>query len=96
MAGIVFLGAVALIVAASVVALVRSLRADVEAERPADLEDFESWEFIAQQGPIPGALIECPVCHDWIGYWPDKLNPYKAYIMSHGPKNARCEGRMVG
>lgn len=50
MTGIVFLGAVALIVAASVVALVRSLRADAEAERPADLEDFESWEFMASRG----------------------------------------------
>lgn len=50
MAGIVFLGASVAIVAASVVALVRSLRADAEAERPADLEDFESWDFLASRG----------------------------------------------
>lgn len=50
MAGIVFLGASVAIVVASVVALVRSLRTDAEAERPADLEDFESWEFMASRG----------------------------------------------
>ena len=30
-----------------------------------------------------GDRIECPTCHRWIGYWPDKTNPYLAHLMPH-------------
>lgn len=33
--------------------------------------------------PIKGDRVECPECHRFVGYWPDKLNPYKAHLMRH-------------
>lgn len=30
-----------------------------------------------------GDRTECPECHRWVGYWPDKENPYVAYLMPH-------------
>lgn len=49
-----------------------------------------------------GARAECPKCHRWIGYWPDRMDYHVAHLMPHltvepggiGSRNAVwCEGR---
>lgn len=50
-----------------------------------------------------GDKIECPGCHRWIGYWPDKMNPYLAHFPQHRtheglygrPSGDWCEERQV-
>lgn len=30
-----------------------------------------------------GDRAECPECHRWVGYWPDKLDYHVAHLMPH-------------
>jgi hypothetical protein len=33
--------------------------------------------------PEKGETAECPKCHRWVGYWPDKLDYHVAHLMRH-------------
>lgn len=51
--------------------------------------------------PIKGDRIECPECHRWVGYWPDKADYHRCHLMPHrtrefsrhGFNGPWCDGR---
>lgn len=46
--------------------------------------------------PIAGERAECPKCHRWIGYWPDKLDYHVAWLMRHRTRTGFCFGLPAG
>lgn len=46
--------------------------------------------------PIKGDKQECPECHRWVGYWPDKLDDHVAHLMRHRTREDGLYGRARG